>query len=64
MDKLREYLKGKKSYIVAGIGLASALVAWIEGGLSNTELIAAVFAAAQAVCLRAGIDNAVNKTAG
>ena len=31
MNKVREFLKGKKAYITAAIGLLGAVVAWADG---------------------------------
>ena len=48
MNKVREFLKGKKAYITAAIGLAGAVVAWADGQIGTAGLLAAVWAAAQA----------------
>jgi hypothetical protein len=61
MNKIREFLKGKKAYITAAIGLAGAVLAWADGDISGTALLAAVWAAAQACFIRAGIANEVAK---
>jgi hypothetical protein len=61
MNKVREFLKGKKTYITAVIGLLGALVAWADGQIDTVALLAAVWAAAQAVFIRAGISSAVAK---
>lgn len=55
IQRIREFLKGRKSYIVAVTGLVGAVVAWSEGQLDGAGLWAAVWLAAQAVALRAGI---------
>ena len=62
MNKLREWLKGKKTYIMAAIGLASAVLAWAEGQISGTALLASLWAAAQSCFIRAGVANEVQKT--
>ena len=62
MNKIREFLKGKKAYITAAIGLAGAVIAWADGSINGTALLAAVWAAAQACFIRAGIANEVAKT--
>ncbi len=62
MNKLREFLKGKKAYITAIIGLAGAVLAWADGQIDGVALLAAVWAAAQACFIRAGIANEVQKT--
>jgi len=61
MNKVREFLKGKKAYITAAIGLAGAVVAWADGQIDGVALLAAVWAAAQACFIRAGIGNEVTR---
>ena len=61
MNKVREFLKGKKAYITAAIGLLGAVVAWADGQIDTVALLAAVWAAAQTVFIRAGIANEVAK---
>ena len=61
MNKVREFLKGKKAYITAAIGLAGAIVAWADGQIGTAGLLAAIWAAAQACFIRAGIGNEVAK---
>ena len=61
MNKVREFLKGKKAYITAAIGLLGAVVAWADGQIGGVALLAAVWAAAQACFIRAGIANEVAK---
>ena len=58
MNKLREFLKGKKTYITAAIGLLGAVVAWADGQIDGVALLAAIWAAAQACFIRAGIERA------
>jgi hypothetical protein len=62
VNSIREFLKGKKAYITAAIGLAGAVIAWADGDINGTSLLAAVWAAAQACFIRAGIANEVAKT--
>ncbi len=64
MNKVREFLKGKKAYITAAIGLLGAVVAWSDGQIDTVALVAAVWAAAQACFIRAGISNEVRKDQG
>lgn len=61
MNKLREFLKGKKTYITATIGLLGAVVAWADGQIATVALLATVWAAVQACFIRAGIANGVAK---
>jgi hypothetical protein len=61
MNKLREFLKGKKAYITAAIGLAGAVIAWADGDINTPALLASVWAAAQACFIRAGIANEIAK---
>jgi len=62
MNKMREFLKGKKAYITAAIGLLGAVIAWADGQIDGVALLAALWAAAQACFIRAGISNEVQKT--
>lgn len=64
MTKIRDFLRGKKAYITAAIGLAGAVVAWADGQIDSVALLAAIWAAAQACFIRAGIANEVQKRAG
>jgi len=61
VNKVREFLKGKKAYIMAAVGLVGAVVAWADGQIDTLGLLAAVWAAAQAVFIRAGVSNEVKK---
>ena len=55
MTKLRQWLKNRKTYIVVGAGLLTALAAWSAGGMTTLQFVSAVFAAIGGACLRAGI---------
>ena len=57
MSKMRDWLKGKKTYIAAAIGILGAMIAWSESEVDTVGLLAAVWAAIQAITIRAGIAN-------
>ena len=61
INKVREFLRGKKAYVTAAAGVLGAVIAWIDGQIGGTGLLAAVWAAAQACFIRAGIANEVAK---
>ena len=61
MNKMREFLKGKKTYIMAAIAILGSLAAWGDGQIDLTGLIAAVWAAMQSCFIRAGVTNEVQK---
>jgi hypothetical protein len=61
MNAIRDRLKGKKTYITAAIGILGAVVAWADGQMGTMGLLAAVWAAAQACFIRAGIATEVQK---
>ncbi|MFA6133397.1 MAG: hypothetical protein WC869_05195 [Phycisphaerae bacterium] len=61
MDRVKNFLKGKKSYITAAIGLAGAVLAWADGQIDNVALLAALWAALQACFIRAGLTNEMAK---
>jgi hypothetical protein len=64
MNRIRDFLKGKKVYITAAIGLLGAVVAWADGQIDGVALLASIWAAAQACFIRAGIANEVAKNVG
>ena len=64
MNRVREFLKGKKAYLTAAIGVLGAIVAWADGQIDTVALLASVWAAAQACFIRAGIANEVAKAQG
>ena len=61
MNKVREFLKSKKAYITAAIGLLGVVVAWADGQIDTVALLAGVWAAAQTIFIRASIANEVGK---
>ena len=62
MNKLRKFLKGKKTYITAAIGLLGAVVVWADGQIDTVALLAAVWATAQGCFIRVGVADEVQKT--
>ena len=62
MNKVREFLRGKKAYITAAIGLLGAVIAWADGQIDSVALLAAVWATAQACFSRAGVANEAQKS--
>jgi len=58
MNKVREFLKGKKAYITAAIGLAGAIIAWADGQIDGVAMLAAAWAAIQVIFIRSGINTA------
>ena len=61
VNNVREFLRGKKAYITAAIGLAGAFLAWADGQIDNVAMLAAVWAALQACFIRAGVANELRK---
>ncbi|HOF17357.1 MAG TPA: hypothetical protein PK082_00475 [Phycisphaerae bacterium] len=64
MNRVRNWIRGKKTYLTAALGLLGAVVAWADGQIDTLALLAAVWAAAQACFIRAGIGNEVQKAQG
>lgn len=62
MNKVREFLSGKKTYLTAAIGVLGAVIAFGDGQIDVTALVAAIWAAAQSCFIRAGISNEVRDT--
>jgi hypothetical protein len=55
MTRIREWLKGKKSYLVAAAGVLAAVIGWSDGELDTPAMVAAVVAALEAMALRAAL---------
>jgi len=60
MGKLRDWLRGRKAYLTAAIGLLGAVVAWADGSIDTMGLLTAVWVAVQACAIRAGIAKAAS----
>ena len=61
MDKIKQALAGKKTYITAAIGVLGAIVAWSGGEASLAEAGAMVWAAISAAFIRSGVTSEVKK---
>ena len=60
MQKIKDWLKGKKSYLVAVGAILGVVVAWSAGEMGDLAAIQAVVAAVMAMTLRAGIAKVLN----
>jgi hypothetical protein len=56
-----EWLKGKKTYITAVLGMLATGIAYLNGEVGGAVAIAAIWTALQTAFLRAGITTAVTK---
>lgn len=56
LKKIQNFLKGKKTYLLAIAAVSTALVTWAEGGLSNIQLVTALYAALATIFIRAGVS--------
>jgi len=59
--KVRDFLKGKKTYLTAVTAILTALVAWSSDSISATELVVALFVAFQTMFIRAGMNKETEK---
>ncbi len=55
MSKIREWLKGKKTYLVCAVAIAGVAILWADGGVTNLEALEALVKALFGISLRAGI---------
>jgi len=55
MGKIKDFLSGKKAYLLMVAAIIAAIVGWSEDALTLTEAIAAIWAAVTAGAIRAGI---------
>lgn len=56
MSKIKDWLKGKKTYIICAIAILGVAVAWSEGNLADGDAIKAIFEAVVGMTIRAGIS--------
>ena len=55
MNKIREWLKGKKTYLTATIGVLGALLAYADSQIDLMALLASIWAAVQACWIHAAL---------
>lgn len=61
LEKWRETLQGKKTYVV-GIGsIIGLLVAWTQGTVTTPDFIQGVITAVLGMTIRAGVTSETNK---
>ena len=61
IGKIRAFLVGKKTYIMAVIGIVTAILSWAEGQMTGGACLFACSQAATTAFLRAGIATTVAK---
>lgn len=57
ITKIREFLKGKKTYLVAVAALVTATIAWSQSEITGVQYLQTLFVALQTAFIRAGISN-------
>ena len=55
MKKIRQWMKGKKTYFDARAGLLTALASWSNETITTLQLVEMIFTAVGVACLRAGV---------
>ena len=55
MSRIREWLKGKKTYLLAAVGILGAVMAWSDGQIDLVALLGSIWAAGQTMFIRAGV---------
>lgn len=55
LEKIRAAVRGKKTYILGCIGVATSLVAWSVAEITTAEFAYAIFLALQTMFIRAAI---------
>jgi hypothetical protein len=61
MTKVKQFLSGKKSYLICVAAIAGALLAWVNGEIGNHETVTAIVAAIYGITLRAGVRKSGNE---
>ena len=57
VDKVREFLSGKKTYLLLMATIIGTVVAWVEGKVDTMQGIYAIIAALAGMTLRAGVTS-------
>ena len=60
LEKIRNAVKGKKTYIVGCIAVATSLVAWSVSEISTADFAMAIFVALQTMFVRAGVAKVID----
>lgn len=58
LSKVRDFLSGRKTYLVAFSAILGVIIAWTNGSMSDIETVKAIIEAILAVTIRAGIQKA------
>ncbi len=58
MQKIRDWLKGRKAYLTAGAAVLTVAVTWATGEIEWATALGIIFAALQSAFIRAGIAKA------
>ena len=55
LEKIKNAISGKKTYILGLVAIATTVVAWATGEVTDVQAITAIFVALQTMFVRAGI---------
>jgi len=61
MSAIREFFKGKKTYLTCLAAVVAVLIAWSEGAIPDGEAIKDIVMAIVAIFVRAGVTTEINK---
>ncbi len=50
-----EYMKGKKTYVLAALGALTAIITWMVGDINTAQMLEAVWTTGIAAAIRHGI---------
>ena len=55
LDKIKDLVSGKKTYILMVISIIGTIVAWSQGAIDTVKAVELIIAAITGVTLRAGV---------
>ena len=58
LTKIKDAIKGKKTYILGAIAVVTTIVAWAAGEVTGVQCITAIFVAVQTMFIRAAVAKA------
>ena len=61
MNKAREWLRGKKTYLLLATGIIGVVVAWAEGAMSTQDALLTIIGAVAGITAKVGVTREIRK---
>ena len=64
MEKIKNWAKGKKTYVLGGVAIIGAIASFLVGDIELTQAAELIWTGLVAMTLRAGVTTTINKAVG